>query len=342
MTMLNVCASLSSSTTLGETLKVCLSSREIIWGGGEVFLNELGSELLSRGIEVCWRVEPQSELAARISGGQIVARRKRASYDMLIANDFRSLWQAAAVDGMRRMLFVGHGPWQFSPMRVRFIRLIRATTLVVSESVAADAAQKGLSDPIRVLPLGPGPWSSPPQTSVDFVAKQMGEMVFGSVARLDPIKRLPMFAAATHELGVRAVLVVPQPASDEESEILTGLAEYEHLELRVGGKVEKLWDDIDVFLSTSESESLGLAHLEALQHGVHVVSTAANGPHDFLTRELKLGWIPNTSIDLLPSEIKRSVEAMQACGVDYWNHAEAVLNSRSISRCADIILDAAS
>lgn len=324
-------------------LKVCLSTREVIWGGGEVFLRDLGKELLSRGIDVCWRIESHSELASRISGGHIVPRRKPATYDMLVANDFRSLWQSAALDGVRRRTFVGHGGWQFSPLRTRLLRLVGARTLVVSESVATVAAQKGLAGLIEVLPLGPGPWSSPPQESAgDFAAKRIEEMVFGTVARLDPIKRLPLFALATQELGVRAILVSPAPTSPEEAELLNELAEYKHLEMRIGGNVKDLWDDIDVFLSTSESESLGLAHLEALQHGIRVISTAANGPRDFLTRELELGWIPNTGPEQLSSEIRTRVEEMQTCGSDYWKHAETVLNSRSISRCADMILGPAS
>src|SRR5689334_14879967 len=107
---------------MGDFVKICLSTRETIWGGGEVFLRDLGEELLSRGHRVVWRVEEVSELAKRRPGGELIDRRMPANYDLLIANDFRSLWQALLLDGFRRRVFVGHGSWQFSPLRVRLLR----------------------------------------------------------------------------------------------------------------------------------------------------------------------------------------------------------------------------
>ncbi|MFW0774880.1 glycosyltransferase [Paenarthrobacter nitroguajacolicus] len=296
-------------------------------------------ELHARGIDVTWRVEPESELALRATCGELVSRRSRASYDLLVANDFRSLWQAIALDGLRKVAFVGHGAWQFSPIRARIIRLVRATTFVVSKSVAIDAVSKGLTGDVPILPLGPGVWSSRPENSLEFLdPENLRNLTLGSVARLDPIKRLPMFARVTASLGVRAALVVPRPASEAEQELLDYLLTFSHIDLRVGGDVSRLWTDIDVFLSTSEAESLGLAHLEALQSGVPVVSTAANGPEDFLIHELNGGWIPQANEETAVSEVKEALTSLWLSRATYWDQAEEVLRSRNIARCADLIL----
>lgn len=328
--------------TIGGKLRICLSSREVIWGGGESFLHALGAELTSRGIEVRWRVEPDSELARRIPKESMVHRRKRATYDLLIANDFRSFWQAVALDGPRRKVFVGHGPWQFSPVRVKLLNAVRAKTFVVSDSVAAEAVAKGFTRKPEVLPLGPnarqGVTSRMPR---DFASMKVTDLVFGCVARLDPIKRLPVFVRAIEELGARSIVVVPEPASPDEALLHQFLMESANIELRTGGDVDSLWDDVDVFLSTSKSESLGLAHLEALQSGIPVISTAANGPGDFLTGELRLGWIPHVEMEQLSNEIAGRLALMQSASKAYWSEATRVLESRSISRCADLILGTA-
>lgn len=322
-------------------MKVCLSSREIIWGGGEVFLRDLGAELLSRGHDVTWRVEENSELALRIPGGRVVNRRAKVRYDVLIANDFRSFWQALALDGNQRKIFVGHGAWQFSRLRVRLLRATNTATFVVSNSVADDAARKGFPGRPAVLPLGPGTWKKWPQTDVSALAARKEEaFVFGNVARLDPIKRLPLFARCVQELGAKGIIVVPYPTSDEEKELHDHLNSLGHIELRVAGDVDALWSDVDVFFSTSAAESLGLAHLEALQSGVPVISTAAGGPSDFLTGELKTGWIPAADEDSLASAVKSSLNSFKAAAC-YWEDAHEVLSVRGVARCADALIGAA-
>jgi glycosyltransferase involved in cell wall biosynthesis len=237
------------------------------------------------------------------------------------------------------MVFVGHGAWQFSPLRSLIIRLCRVKTFVVSQSVASEAKRTGLTEGVPVLPLGPGPWKSRPKGSLEALdPKNRGNLTFGGVARLDPIKRLPLFADVTASLGVKAALVVPIPASHAEEELLALLSRYEHIDLRVGGDVAKLWSDVDVFLSTSQAESLGLAHLEALQHGVPVISTAADGPQDFLTGELAGGWVPHATATSAVSEIRDALDALWSSRMNYWDQAELVLKERNIVRCADLIL----
>lgn len=322
-------------------MRVCLSSREVIWGGGEVFLRDLGSELLSRGLEVTWRVEERSELASRIPGGKLVGRRTKAQYDVLIANDFRSFWQATVLDGVQKKVFIGHGSWQFSPVRVMLLRATRTKTFVVSEAVALDAALRGFKERPAILPLGPGIWQDRPRTDVSSLARTRSEaLTFGNVARLDPIKRLPLFAEAVKQLGAKGIIVAPRPTSVQEVALHDHLDSLDHIELRIGGDVDALWRDVDVFFSTSAAESLGLAHLEALQSGVPVISTAAGGPGDFLIGDLRSGWIPATDQDSLASAVQGSLTSFQS-SARYWDDAQKVLSERSVAGCADALIGTA-
>lgn len=321
------------------TMKICLSSREVVWGGGEVFLLDLGRELQRRGHEIIWRVDPASELAKRIPNVHIVSRRHRARYDLLIANDFRSVWQAVLLDGFRKRAFVGHGDWQFSPVRAKILESFQVATYVVSRSVAEAAAERGMSSNPAVLPLGPTPGAHQPANArVPLLTSNAKQLVFGSVARLDPSKRLALFCRVTAELGARAILVVPEPASDGEYQLHQELLQFGNVEVRTGGDVNQLWADIDLFLSTADQESLGLAHLEALQSGTPVISTAPDGPGDFLIGKLSSGWIPGVEDDDLAPAIICCLEGMASSGTEYWDEAERVLQSRGIQPCVDMIL----
>lgn len=320
-------------------MRICLSSREIVWGGGEAFLSSLGREFKRRGCQIVWRIEPTSELAKRNTGDRIVPRNRAVQYDLLVANDFRSVWQSLLIDGVRKRVFIGHGPWQFSASRVAILKSLKVQTYVVSRSVAATAVGLGMTREPAILPLGPDGGLRLRNQPYCGLPPNAAEVVFGSVARLDPIKRLPVFARVTAKLGARGIVVVPSPVTAEEIQIHNELSRFDNIEVRTEGNVDLLWEDIDVFMSTSYSESLGLAHLEALQNGRPVLSTAKNGPGDFLTGSLKVGWLPEMNESDLSLVIPQRLAAIGAAEKDYWGEAQRILSLRGISRCADLILE---
>ncbi|MFB9818546.1 glycosyltransferase [Arthrobacter ramosus] len=278
-------------------------------------------------------------MAQHIAPEKIVKRRSSVVCDLLIANDFRSVWQSLLFDGPRKRLFVGHGQWQFSKSRVSLLDLMNIPTFVVSQPVAQYAIESGLKKRPTVLPLGPKKACRTTHVDLDSLSlNRPGGLVFGTVSRLDPIKRLDLFARATQELGVHGIMIVPEPTSVEEHGIIDLLASFENIEIRKNASADAIWGDIDIFLSTSAAESLGLAHLEALINGVPVISTASHGPSDFMLGELRAGWIPDTDENQISEAVARSISSIQAAAGGYWSAARSILRDRGIARCADLLL----
>lgn len=317
-------------------MRILLSSREAIWGGGEVFLADLASTLTAMGHRVLLRVPADSELARRCPDVTHVRRDRPVAFDLLVANDFRSVWQSLVLDGPRRRAFVVHGSWQLSPLRVRILRAAAVRAFAVSRSVAAHATRVGMASEPSVLPLGPAagpcwdPLSTPPP--------RPWPQVIGTVARWDPIKRLDLFGQVVQRLGVSGLAVTPTPATATERSMLDQLRAVPQVQVWTTGDAHEVWQRAGVFLSTSVAESLGLAHLEALQHRVPVLSTATGGPRDVLTGPLAHGVLHASTAPDLADEVMRAVDRIDDERTGYWQAAAALLAGRGPRACADLVL----
>lgn len=313
---------------------VCLASRERIWGGGEVFLLEIGLDLAQRGHEVLWRVEPDSELAERIHPQEPISRRRRVRADVVVANDFRSLWQSLLLDGRavdRRLVL--HGAWQISPVRARILTAARVRCYAVSEAVVAAARASGYRGELPVLPLGPGRTA---EGSARRSAPVLDHATIGMIGRWDPVKRVELFCQVVTSLGRPGVILAPEPTTDVERALALRASAYPSVE--VVHEHGAFWSRCDVLLSTSRAESLGLAHLEGLAQGVPVVSTAVGGPGDFLTGTLALGHLTGTPDHQLADATRRAVAAVSDHWDAYSREARQALAGRGSAACSAMLL----
>lgn len=313
---------------------VCLSSRERIWGGGEVFLLEIGLDLAQRGHEVLWRVEPDSELASRIHPDEPVPRRRRTRADVVVANDFRSLWQSLLIDGpgVDRCLVL-HGAWQISPVRAWILTAARVRCYAVSGSVVTAARASGYEGELPVLPLGPARTAVGPAR---ISPPRLDQATLGMIGRWDPIKRVELFCQVVTALGRPGVILAPEPSTDVERGLARRASAYPSV--RVVHEHSEFWSHCDVLLSTSRAESLGLAHLEGLARGVPVISTAEGGPADFLTGVLALGHLPRTPDDLLADATRGALTAVSAHWDAYSAEARQALVGRGSAPCSAMLL----
>lgn len=312
---------------------VVLSSREMVWGGGEVFLHALGIELVRRGHVARWRVPTGSELARRLDPTEIVARRRPVRADFVIANDFRSVWESLILDRGLSRKFVVHGDWQLSPLRARIVEHFGVAPFGVSAQVKESAIRDGIRGGMDILPLGPPPSREP----LPSAAPPMDNFVLGGVARWDKVKRIQLFCQTIRALEVRGVLLAPRPTGADEREMNDLVNLYPEIQV-IHGSADDLWPLCDAFLSTSVSESLGLAHLEALSAGKLVLSTAAHGPRDFMTGPLAIGRMTSSEPIGLAREIRGAVVRAVEHWPSYLEHAARELAGRGPRRCAETIL----
>lgn len=314
-------------------MRIVLSSRELIWGGGEVFLQQIALVLSARGPDVTIRVHPSSELARRCGSVYRVGRLRPTWNALIVCNDFRSVWQSLLIDRAANRVFVIHGDWQLSPLRVALIRASRTRPYAVSSSVARTAAHFGLEG-VPILPMGPEPSEVHRRPRRDALAGTT--LSIGTVARDDPIKRLGLFAATVRLLGARGLLLTPEPILHEGSGPPIAHALPCDIEV-MHDENERFWSSVDVFLSTSVAESLGLAHLEALQHGIPVLSTAQGGPDDFLVGALAAGRLGDGPAEIVAAEAFEALSRIHSDWDAYWREADEILDSRGPSLCAQML-----
>lgn len=147
----------------------------------------------------------------------------------------------------------------------------------------------------HVLPLPlDDQWFAPAETSSAFreaLALPEGTWLLGTVGRLDPKKgqRIALQALARLPEHVHWLFVGDNTVDNDRDElaVLVGHAE----SLGVTGRVHFLearadvlpvYDALDAFVMTSDSETIGTVTLEALARGVPVIGTDAGGTSELL------------------------------------------------------------
>lgn len=117
---------------------------------------------------------------------------------------------------------------------------------------------------------------------------QEGEKLVLHISNFRPVKRLgdviAIFAAISREVPSRLVLVGDGPERPDAAEAARRLG-IEHRVLFLGKQdtVAELLGCADLFLLPSESESFGLAALEAMASGVPVIATGVGGIPEVVT-----------------------------------------------------------
>ncbi|MEB0265471.1 glycosyltransferase [Cryobacterium sp. 10I5] len=316
-------------------MEFVLSSRENVWGGGEVFLYDVSVELVGKGHALLWRIPKTSSLARKASNGRLISRSFPAPRGVVIANDFRSLWTSIVLDGIRVRIFVIHGTWQLSLIRALVLRAFRVRVFCVNGALLARANELGVKGAL-LLPLGPREVS---KSSVrdPLVKSRVVDIVFGTIARLDPVKRLELFCSTVEALGATGILVVPPAKTELERSVRDELRSFRSIQVFDDGDAEHVWTTADVFLSTSVDESLGLAHIEALQRGIPVLTTARQGPTEFLTGPLASGLLPNDLIHNL-STVSEALAKIDHSGAGYYVAAQLTANSRGPRQSVEFLL----
>ncbi len=165
------------------------------------------------------------------------------------------------------------------------IRESDAVTAVSSHLAAATKSSFAIETPVTVIPNFIDPAAFTPELRSDALRSQYagcGEILVGHLSNFRPVKRIPDVIRTFHLLQrqVRARLLMIgegvelEPARDLAREL--GIAGRVHF-AGPATKVGELLAQLDLFLLPSESESFGLAALEAMACGVPVVCTNTGG-----------------------------------------------------------------
>lgn len=275
-------------------MNALLVTRQRIWGGGEELLLNVARALTRRGINAVLALPVDAAVRERATGMSVVDYWDKVEADVVIANDFRSLWTRAIRHPKAHKVFLVHGWWQTSRMR-NFVAWATGTRMcAVSQEVRGAIIANGWVTPERVCLLRFGPdfnrFRPPTQSERERAKLALGIMpgaftcVF--VGRLQSIKRPILFFDTCRRIGAIALAVVPDSSQiEEEAEVSDAInhATSDDNTYRLSSHLvlQALWA-ADVFVSTSTFESLGVAIMEAMAVGLPVVTTAVGGPRDFI------------------------------------------------------------
>ena len=148
------------------------------------------------------------------------------------------------------------------------------------------------------------------------------DFVFGSVARLQPVKRHDIQLAAMEPLltsGLRLAVCGDGPLFAELNQWVQNSAKSEFITMLGNRKdVADVLNALDVFVLSSEREGLPLVILEAMATGTPVIATAVGGIPRVIEHDVTGFLVDDVSVDALRAELQRvvdmSVEQRQAVG----------------------------
>lgn len=324
-----------------------LLTRQVIWGGGEVLLVQLADELRLLGHDARLEAPAASEIARRRP--DLLGRVPRP--DLVVANEFHQLWRSWLRRPRTAHIFLVHGEWQTSRLRNAFARAIRCCVFAVSTSVQQSIEANGFlsSDDCPVLPLGPDwarfrrPTASEREASRAAYDLSADDFAAVFVGRLQDIKRPELFVDAVRKAGVRGLLVSPEPSTASEQSVLdaarAAAEDSDEVRLLHGEDVVRAFWAADVFVSTSQFESLGVAHMEAMACGLPVVTTADGGPGDLVVTGVNGYHLAATADASAVAEVLRNLADSPTLLADLASRAEVPIHSRSMRSVCSVILD---
>lgn len=273
---------------------VTFHSRQVGWGGGETFLRSLAQAAVNAGWRCTFHVPAESSLARYVGRDP---QWWRARSTLHVFNDFGCTWRTLpAWVAARRRVFVCHGWWQVSRLRLLFCRFTRVEVVAISSSVADMICRLDvLGYSPQILQYGPAASDFPVLSEAermrlrDHYNVPRKALVAGWIGRLQDIKRPALFMAAVRAAGegFYGVAVVPPRTGVHGDEVLRSSVEKAALDsdritVVEGGDPRALLGMFDVLVSTSEFESLGIAMMEGILSEIPVITTARGGPADFI------------------------------------------------------------
>lgn len=357
-------------------LKILQISSASSFGGGERYLADLTNALVDRGHELYVAVRPHSPIPRhlQLSANRIFTLPLRNALDVRsahelerfvrrngieivhahMARDYSLASYAARRNSKTKFIATRHVLFQLNRLHrhtlARATRVIAVSNAVAHELRASDVVNE---KQIAVIPNGIDVERfSRARASFDRVQflRSMGFpvdcLLVGSIGELRTLKR--------HDDFIRAAAIVAA-RFPETRFVLAGIGEVQkQLEALVNelglserfyflgwlDDAEKLLCAMDVFVSASETESFGLAIVEAMAAGTAVVATATEGAREVIDNGntgvlVPIGNVEHMArsvIDLLSDPEKRRAIATQS--------VKSAAKNFSLTRMVDEVLTA--
>jgi glycosyltransferase involved in cell wall biosynthesis len=330
------------------------------FGGGERYVADLTNALSERGHELYVAVRPNSPLPRhlRLPSERIVTLPLRNALDVQTAHALdkfvrrrrieivhahmaRDYSLASYAARRRETKFIATRHVLFQLNRLHRHTLSRAARVIaVSQAVAKELRAAGIirEEQIAVIPNG---------VDIDRFNRKCAEshsgLLVGSIGELRTLKRHDDFIRAAARIAARF---------PEAQFVLAGTGEgREQLEQLVGElrlsdrfrflgwveEAEKLLCAMDVFVSASETESFGLAIVEAMAAETAVVATATEGAREVIEDQKTGLLVPIGDVDRI-AEAVISLLADADRRKTIATHAKLAANERfSLTRMVDEI-----
>ncbi|MEO7699265.1 MAG: glycosyltransferase [Opitutus sp.] len=184
--------------------------------------------------------------------------------------------------------------------------------------ICVNHAQAGRLDEFRGVARTIPNWL--PQTSADAPAPDLRaalglaetDFVIGAVGRLHPSKGMDVLIKAFKTLAAPHARLVILGEGPQRPELMRLCADDPRIQLPgYRMDVQHCLPQFDAFVSPSREESFGLAILEAMNAGLPIISTSAEGPAEFL-RDQPVTLVPVDSVDALAQALVRSTPSHAA------------------------------
>ena len=256
------------------------------------YVGPIGERLVSQGIPL--RVVPTPGLWTLAFPNDLAAWFRRRRPDIVHVHSGAWLKAArAAMFGPARTVYTLHGIWPqppwFVPAYTRLANLMTHTIVAVSTSLRDHLINDHGVRPskIRVIENGvdarrfrPGPQTGAVRSRLNIPP---GHFVFGTVARLHPVKNQALmvnaFALAHEQAPDTALVLVGDGALQEALQDHIARLNLEHAVFLFGSADElpPIYRDFNAFVLSSVIEGTSISALEAMASGVPVIATAVGG-----------------------------------------------------------------
>jgi len=290
------------------------------FGGGERYLADLTNALTDRGHELYVAVRPNSPLPQhlRLPPERIVTLPLRNALDVQSARELHKFVRRKRIDVVhahmardyslasyaarrRETKFIVTRHVLFKLNRLHRHTLARATRVIaVSKAVAKELRESGVVSrhQIAVIPNG---------VDVDRFRNACAEvhrgLLVGSIGELRTLKRHDDFIRAAAKIAAKFpeaqfVLAGTGESRKQLEELVDGLGLSDRFRfLGWVDHAEELLCAMDVFVSASETESFGLAIVEAMAAETAVVATATEGAQEVIEDQKTGLLVPIGDVD---------------------------------------------
>lgn len=209
--------------------------------------------------------------------------------------------------------------WLIHPMWwiVRFLHTLADLTLVVSTAMGKELHEKGCSalDAIRVWRKGVdsdifNPSYKSAAMRHELTEGEVDKPLIVHVGRLGAEKNLPFLREVMKELpGVRLAFIGAGPFMGELQRMFAGTPTV-FTGMLEGERLSQAYASGDVFVTPSESETLGFVVLEAMASGTPVVAARAGGIPDIVSQDGTTGFLFNPGdVTDCAAKLRRLIES---------------------------------